>query len=114
MCHSTCDTCNVKDNISSCLTCSSSLSSLQYNTISNKNSSSQCSLIASSIQLLLTIEQFTKLKSSVLLNVTYNNSITETAINKFLSSFLYTSKLIEFSKLSSMTVTFGLYELVNH
>jgi hypothetical protein len=72
LCHSTCDTCETKNEATQCLTCSSTLtSSLIYNVLTPPGS---CSLpVTNNAQLLLTINKNTVLGTSLLQKVTYNS-----------------------------------------
>jgi hypothetical protein len=105
LCHSTCATCSVKNDQTKCSTCSSTLTSLVYNTLIPPGS---CSLPATNnAQLLMTINQNTVLGTSSLKNITYNSG-TQSTSGTVLSSLpqLYTLNVIDFLTLTSNTVTF--------
>ena len=77
LCHSTCGTCSVKNNQTKCSTCSSTLTSLVYNTLTPPGS---CSLPATNnAQSLMTVNRNTVLGTSSLKNITYNSGTQSTS-----------------------------------
>jgi len=105
LCHSTCGTCSIKNDATKCSTCSSTLSSLLYNSLTPPGS---CSLpLTNNAQFLMTVDKNTILGTSALKNVTYNSG-TQSTSGTTLSAVpsLFVLNVIDFSTLSSNTVTF--------
>lgn len=82
-CSSTCDTCAVKNNGAQCSTCSSTLSSLAYDTLTPPGSCSMTS--TNNAQYFFTINKDTALVTSALKSVTLNSTVTESRSAKALS-----------------------------
>jgi hypothetical protein len=105
LCHSTCDTCSIKNDATKCSTCSSTLSSLPYNSLTPPGS---CVLPSTnSAQLLMTVDKNSILGTSALKNITYNSATQSTSgtVLSALPSF-FVLNVIDFATLSSNTVTF--------
>jgi hypothetical protein len=105
LCHSTCDTCSIKNDATKCSTCSSTLSSLPYDSLTLAGS---CVLPpTNNAQFLMTVDKNTILGTSALKNITYNSttsSTSDTALSALPSLFVF--NVVDFSALSSNTVTF--------
>jgi hypothetical protein len=105
LCHSTCDTCSIKHDSTKCSTCSSTLSSLLYNSLTPPGSCSLPSI--NNAQFLMTVDKNTILGTSALKNITFNSatqSTSGTVLSAVPSFFVF--NVIDFSTLSSNTVTF--------
>jgi hypothetical protein len=107
LCHSTCSTCSVKNDAAQCSGCGSSLTPLpfSYTPFETGVTAANCAITTNNnAQLLMTVNKNTALGTSLLKSVVYN-SITQSASGTLLSSLLYKENVIEFSSLTSNTVS---------
>jgi hypothetical protein len=107
LCHSTCTTCSAKNDAAQCTFCNSSLTSFNYNAFGTGVTSAACTMTSTNrAQLLMTVNKDTVLVSSALKSVVYN-SLTQSTSGTTLGSFLYNQNIIEFSALTSNSITFN-------
>ncbi len=87
LCHSTCASCSSKNDATQCLTCSSTLATLNYQSLSGSPIS--CTMTpGNNAQHMLTINKDTIIGTSLLKAVGYN-SITSATSGTLLGAFLY-------------------------
>jgi hypothetical protein len=115
MCHSTCATCNAKDNSAACLTCPTT-TGLAYDAFATGVTSAACTLTTNNnAQFLITVNRNTALGPGTagnpgnpgLTSVTYDENTANTQ-GTLLSSLMYTQKVIDFSTFTTNNaVTFN-------
>lgn len=113
-CHSTCgNTCSPTRNAATCSTCPTTLSTyLPYNTLTPPGA---CTLpAANNAQLMLTVDGFTALGSTILKSVTYNGTTTVATTSTVLNTFLYRQNVIEFMPMTTNEVVFSFDLLAQH
>ena len=76
MCHSTCDTCQIKNDPAQCLTCASTISSFAYEAFTAGSTVGSCAVTpTSNPQFLMTVNKDTVLGVSKLKEVNFNGVI---------------------------------------
>ncbi len=86
-CHSTCDTCATKNDIGQCSACSTTLTTLTYDSLSGNG---QCTIpTLNNGQYLMTINKNTALGATSKLQSVNYNSLTQSTSGTLLGSFLY-------------------------
>lgn len=113
LCHSTCNTCEIKNDPTQCSLCSSTFtSSFPYDSLTPPGA---CTLpVDNNAQLLLTINKNTILGTSKLKSVVFGSGPTTVASGANSASVLYIENVIEFKALTSNTVVFNLGDLPVH
>lgn len=114
LCHSSCDTCSIKEDQTKCSSCTSA--NLLYATpLPASGAAGSCTVATNDKWVeFMTINKNTVIGASALTSVTYNGNVVASTSGAALNTVIYTQSTIEFISLTSNTITFQLSSIPTH